>query len=236
MSNLAVVTGAGSGVGRAIVLMLAQRGWDVALIGRRRTTLDEVIAKAGKTTGRLLPFECDVADEKQTVAMAQAVKTQLGAPSVLVNNAGLNIPKRSLKELSIADFRRMIEVNLVGAFVCVHQFLPMMRQIGVGTIINIVSDSALNASAKAGGGYSSSKAGLRGLNQSINAEERGNGIRACAIFPGDIDTPFLEQRPAPPNASQRAAMLQPEDIAQCAILAIEMPARAMIEELLIKPR
>jgi NAD(P)-dependent dehydrogenase (short-subunit alcohol dehydrogenase family) len=216
--------------------MLAQREWSVALVGRRKNLLDDVIRAAGKTAERLAAFECDVADEAQVGAMAEAVKQQLGLPTVLVNNAGVNLPRRSLKELTTADFRRLIDVNLVGAFLCVHQFLPIMRESGGGTIVNVISDAGLAASAKGGSAYAASKFGLRGLNQAINAEERGNGIRACAIFPGDIDTPLLEKRPAPPSAEQRALMLQPEDVAKCAMLMIEMPDRAIVEELLVRPR
>lgn len=216
--------------------MLAQREWSVALVGRRKSTLDDVVRAAGKTAQRIAAFECDVADESQVGAMAEAVKEQLGLPTVLVNNAGVNLPRRSLKELTVADFRRLIDVNLVGAFLCVHQFLPIMRESGGGTIVNVISDAGLVASPKGGSAYSASKFGLRGLNQAINAEERGSGIRACAIFPGDIDTPLLEKRPAPPTVEQRAGMLQPEDVAKCVMLMIEMPDRAIVEELLVRPR
>jgi NAD(P)-dependent dehydrogenase (short-subunit alcohol dehydrogenase family) len=81
-----------------------------------------------------------------------------------------------------------------------------------------------------------SKFGLAGLTQSINAEERGRGIRACAIFPGDIDTPLLNQRPQPPDAAARAKMMQPEDVAACALPCIRLSAKVVIEELLLRPR
>ena len=74
------------------------------------------------------------------------------------------------------------------------------------------------------------------ITQAINAEERGRGVRACGIFPGDIDTPILEKRPAPPDAAARAKMMQPEDIAECVLLAINLPARVIIEEMLVRPR
>ncbi len=154
---------------------------------------------------------------------------------VLVNAAGTNTPKRALEVLSLEDYHRMINVNLNGAYYCVQAFLPQMRARKSGTIINIVSDAGKQASPKAGPAYVMSKFGLAGLTQSINAEERGNGIRACAIFPGDIDTPLLEKRPAPPTAQARAKMLQPEDVAECALLAIHLPARAVVEEILIRP-
>ena len=95
-----------------------------------------------------------------------------------------------------------------------------MRQRRSGTIINIVSDAGKQASPKAGPGYVISKFGLAGLTQSINAEERGNGIRACAIFPGDIDTALLEKRPQPPGAELRAKMMRAEDVAGCAVFCI----------------
>jgi len=155
---------------------------------------------------------------------------------VLVNAAGTNAPKRSLKELSAADYEQLMRTNLDGAYHCVQAFLPGMRERGSGTIVNSVSDAAKQASAKAGPAYVMSKFGLAGLTQSINAEERANGIRACAIFPGDIDTPLLDLRPAPPSAEARAKMLQAEDVAACALLAIQLPARAIVEEILIRPR
>jgi NADP-dependent 3-hydroxy acid dehydrogenase YdfG len=100
----------------------------------------------------------------------------------------------------------------------------------------IVSDAGLQASAKAGAAYVASKFGQRGLVQSINAEERVHGIRATAIFPGDINTPLLDKRPTPPPQEARAKMLQPEDVTACVMLAINLPDRAIIEELLIRPR
>ena len=130
----------------------------------------------------------------------------------------------------------MMDTNLNGAYFCVQAFLPQMRTRRSGTVINIVSDAARQASPKAGPAYSMSKFGLMGLTQAINAEERGNGIRACAILPGDIDTPLLDKRPAPPSAEARAKMLQPEDVAECALLAINLPSRATVEEILIRPR
>jgi NAD(P)-dependent dehydrogenase (short-subunit alcohol dehydrogenase family) len=102
--------------------------------------------------------------------------------------------------------------------------------------VNVVSDAAKQASAKAGPAYVMSKCGLAGLTQAINAEERAGGIRACAIFPGDIDTPLLNLRPNPPAAEARQKMLRPEDVADCVLLVIELPERALVEEILIRPR
>ena len=141
-----------------------------------------------------------------------------------------------LNVLSFEDYHAMIDTNLHGAYYCVQAFLPGMRARGSGTIVNIVSDAGKLANPKAGPGYVMSKFGLAGLTQSINCEERQNGIRACAIFPGDIDTPLLDKRPAPPDAAARARMMKAEDIAACAMLAINLPSRTVVEEILVRSR
>ena len=233
MDQIAVVTGAGSGVGRAVAHALAAEGWTVALLGRRAAALEET---AGKNPDKLIPFVCDVADSAAVGSVFSAVRKKFGFISVLVNAAGTNIPKRSWGELSTEDFLSLVNTNLNGVFFCVHAVLPEMRSQKRGTIVNINSDAGLTAHPKAGAAYAASKFGVTGLTQSINAEERGNGIRACGIFPGDIDTPILDKRPAPPSAEAREKMLKPADIAKCVMLAIELGPHAIVEQLVIRPR
>jgi NAD(P)-dependent dehydrogenase (short-subunit alcohol dehydrogenase family) len=158
------------------------------------------------------------------------------AVEVLVNAAGTNAPQRALEVLSDADYRSMMDTNLNGAYYCVQAFLPGMRNRGSGTIVNIISDAGKQASPKAGPAYVMSKFGLAGLTQAINAEERTRGVRAIGIFPGDINTPLLNRRPVVPDEAARARMMQPEDIAACVLLAVQLPSRAVIEELVIRPR
>ncbi len=167
--------------------------------------------------------------------MGPEVLARYGPVDVLVNAAGINVPRRALEVLSDADYRAMIAVNMDGAYYCVQAFLPAMRAEKRGTIVNVISDAALAASPKAGPGYVMSKFGLRGLTQAINAEERGRGVRACAILPGDIDTALLDRRPTPPPPEARVGMLRPEDVAECVMLAISLPQRAIVEELLVRP-
>jgi len=236
LKNVAVVTGAGSGVGRAIALLLAQQDWRVAIVGRRATALEETIRLAGPAASLLLACPCDVSNPEAVHQMAGRVLAMFDRVDVLVNSAGTNTPKRSLAELSYGNYQHLIETNLTGAYLCTQAFLPGMRSRGSGTIVNIVSEAGKQASPKAGPAYVASKFGLAGLTQSINAEERVHGIRACAIFPGDIDTPILNLRPSPPPPEARAKMLLPEDVAECAWLAIRMPPRAVVEELLVRPR
>jgi NADP-dependent 3-hydroxy acid dehydrogenase YdfG len=236
MPKTAIVTGAGSGVGQAVALRLAQEGWSVGLLGRRPEALQKTVQLAGDAGLRMLAIPCDVAKSTEVEKAAKAVAQKFGDPHVLVAAAGGNIPKRGWDVLETGDYQAVIEANLNGVFNCVHAVLPGMRKAGSGTIVAIVSDAGMQASAKAGAAYVASKFGLRGLCQSINAEERAHGVRCTAIFPGDINTPILDKRPVPPSPEARVKMLQPEDIVACVMLAINLPERAVIEELLIRPR
>lgn len=232
--RVAVVTGAGSGVGRATAIRLAKNGWRVALVGRREAALNETAALAGGSGAVVTP--CDVGNSEAVGRMARQVIGALGVPDALVNAAGLNAPRRALDVLSLEDFHSLMNANLNGAFYCVQAFLPGMRERGAGDVVNIISDAGKQASPKAGPAYVMSKFGLAGLTQSINAEERGRGIRACGIFPGDIDTPILNLRPVVPDAAARARMMQPEDVAEAVLFCLNLPRRAIVEELLLRPR
>jgi len=235
MSQIAVVTGAGSGVGRAVALLLLERGWSVVLVGRRAAALRETADLAGAAAERALVAACDIGEQPAVQQMAEDVLGRFGQVDALVNAAGTNTPVRSLAGLSLDDYHRLMKTNLNGTYYCVQAFLPAMRQRRAGTIVNIGSISGLRASPLAGVAYVMSKFGMVGLTQAINAEERQNGIRACVISPGEINTPILELRPSPPPDEARAKMLLPEDVARCVLLAIELPPRAVIEELTIQP-
>ena len=235
MNKIAIVTGAGSGVGRATAIQLVAQGWEVVLIGRQESTLQETARQTAD------PARCKIApliigDLEATKALAATLLAEYPHVDLLVNAAGTNVPQRSLEILSMEDYHEMMNSNLNGAFYLAQAFLPAMRRQKSGTIVNIVSEAGRQASPKAGPGYVISKFGMTGLTQAINAEERANGIRACSLFPGDIATPILDKRPAPPSAEARAKMMMPEDIADCVMLVVNLPERAVIEEILIRPR
>jgi NAD(P)-dependent dehydrogenase (short-subunit alcohol dehydrogenase family) len=234
--STAVVTGAGSGVGRAVVLDLARRGWQVALLGRRPAALQTTLDLAGLDASLLAAYPVDIRRPNAVRAVARLILDRFGAVDALVNAAGTNCPNRALDCLADADYHELIDTNLHGAYYCTQAFLPHMRQRAAGTLVYIVSDAGKLASPKAGPAYVMSKFGLAGLAQSVNAEERARGIRACAIFPGDIDTPLLDKRPAPPDLAARARMLRPEDVAACVRFCLELPPHAIIEELVVRPR
>lgn len=235
MSKIAVVTGAASGVGRATALKLLEAGWTVIASARGKEALSELERVSGGNQ-RLHTFALTVGNLEQTKSLADYVLRTFSRLDLLVNAAGTNVPRRSLEVLSNEDYHLMLDSNLNGAFYLIQAFLPAMRAQKSGTVVNIVSDAAKAASPKAGPGYVVSKFGMLGLTQAVNAEERGNGIRACAILPGDIATPLLDKRPAPPTSEARTKMLQPEDIADCVMLAVNLPERAVVEELVIRPR
>jgi NAD(P)-dependent dehydrogenase (short-subunit alcohol dehydrogenase family) len=232
-----VVTGAGSGVGRAVAAVFAGQGWQVALVGRREAPLTETLAAlAPDAAARCVTLPCDVAAAANVRTMAAAVLERFGRVDVLVNSAGLNVPHRALSVLSDHDWHEVLETNLSGAYYCVQAFLPAMRAQGAGTIVHVNSDVGKRARELAGAAYVASKFGLAGLSQQINAEERRHGIRSCSIFPRDINTPLLDKRPQPPPADVRAAMMQPEDVAACVWFVATLPARAIVEEIDITSR
>ena len=234
-TKTAVVTGAGSGVGQATAVRLLQTGWQVALVGRRETALQETVRLAGNFAAQALVQVCDITQPDAVTTIATQVLEKFGSVQVLVNAAGTNTPDRSLEKLQLTNYQQILDTNLNGAYYCVSAFLPSMRQRQSGTIINIVSVAGKQASPKAGVAYVVSKFGQAGLTQAINAEERSHGIRACSIFPGDINTPILDLRPSPPSAEARQLMLQVEDVAACVLLVIDLPLRATIEEIVITP-
>ena len=236
MSKNAVLTGGGSGVGRAIALQLAQQGWRVAIVGRRKEALQETVRLAGSHGSAMTTHACDVGDPTAVAGLRQQVLDKFGQVEALILGAATNAPRRSLEVLSLEDYHAMISANLNGAYYCVQAFLPQMRERRNGTIISIISEAGKQATPKSGPGYVVSKFGLAGLTQSINAEERAHGIRACAIFPGDIDTPLLDRRPQPPDAAARAKMLRSEDVAECALFCLNLPSHVIVEELLVRPR
>jgi NAD(P)-dependent dehydrogenase (short-subunit alcohol dehydrogenase family) len=235
MSKTAVITGAGSGVGRAVALKLVQQDWCIAILGRREEALRETSALAGPHASRITHYACDIGNSSAVAAVGKRILAEFKEVEVLVN-AGVHSCRRSLEALSLEDYHAMIATNLNGAYYCVQAFLPQMRARQSGTIINIVSDAGKQASPKAGPAYVMSKFGLAGLTQSINAEERARGIRACAIFPGDIDTPLLNKRPLPPDATSRAKMMRAEDVAECALFCLNLPPNVIVEEMLVRPR
>jgi len=229
-----VVTGAGSGIGQASAVVLAELGFRVAIVGRDPGKLAMTRTLLGRDD--TLVESCDVADAPSVAAMAARVLDATGGQvDVLICNAGTNVRDRALSKLTIEDWNRLIATNLTGAFHLVHAFLPAMRAKRDGLIIQICSIAGLRASVLGGVGYSASKFGQAALGVGISLEEGGNGIRSSVIYPGEVNTPILENRPVAVPQERKDAILQPEDIAAAVRFLVELSPRAHVPELVIKP-
>jgi len=231
--QVALVSGAGSGIGRAAALRLAREGPAMALVGRTAARLAETRQAIGDAEVETYP--ADVGDPAAVDALVAQVLRRFGRIDVVVNAAGINVRRRSLAEGSVEDFEQVLNTNLRGAFLLSRAVVPVMRAQGGGTIVHVVSDSGMRGNDFAGVAYTASKFGVRGLVQAINAEERRHGIRVSAIYPGEVNTPLLDKRPVPVSAEARQKMLQPEDVAECIALAALLPPRAIVEELVVRP-
>jgi NADP-dependent 3-hydroxy acid dehydrogenase YdfG len=234
----AIVTGGGAGAGRGIALALAREGMKVAAVGRRPDMVNETVALFAKDPangGEIHPMPGDIADRKRVAEIVRETESKIGPIWLLVNNAGINIPKRRLEVLSYEDWDKLIQVNLTGTFNMLHSVLPHMRSRKDGVVVNISSIAGKRASVLGGAAYSASKFGVTALSGVLGLEEAPNGIRSTAICPGEINTPILDQRPVPVSAERKATMLQPEDIAAAVLLVAKLPPTANIPELIIKP-
>lgn len=232
--QVALITGAGTGIGRAVAVLFAAEGARVALNGRRPEPLEETAVIVRAAGGEALVVTGDLTDSAAVDQVAAATLDAWGQIDILVNNAGLNVPKRDLAEIEVAGWQQVIDADLTAPFLLCRAVLPGMRDRG-GTIINVSSMAALRAGILSGPAYSAAKAGLNSFTASINVAERGRGIRACALCPGEVATPIMELRPFRPSPAAIATMLQPEDVAEAALLVAALPARATIEQILITP-
>jgi NADP-dependent 3-hydroxy acid dehydrogenase YdfG len=232
--KVALVTGGGSGIGLAVARSFLQDGACVAIAGRDEAKL-RTAAKHLDAGERLLTHAGDVADPDQVRRLVEAVTERWGRVDLLVNNAGLNIKQRSLRELTPATWQLLLRANLDGAFYCIHAVLPQMLQRRDGVIINISSVAGKRASPLGGAAYAASKFGMRALGLCLAAEEKDSGIRVSTIYPGEVDTPILEVRPQPVSAEQRRRILQPEDVAAAVLFVATLPPHVSVPELVIKP-
>ena len=231
----ALITGAGSGIGRGIAIALDGIGVRLALVGRDVKKLEETRGLLAQAGGETLLLPCDVADRDQVGSTVKQVLAAFGKIDVLVSNAGVNVKNRALGVLDPADWDKMIATNLTGAFNLAFFVLPSMRERQSGLVIQIDSVSGKRVSVLGGIGYSASKFGQAALGIGIGREEGAKGIRSTVIYPGEVETPILDARPVPVPAERRQMILQPEDVGQAVRFLVELHPRASIPELVIKP-
>jgi NADP-dependent 3-hydroxy acid dehydrogenase YdfG len=234
VGKVCLVTGGGSGIGLAVARTFLDEGARVAIASRDEAKLRHAaLTLAG---GDCLTFYAmDVSAPDQVEAAVEQINERWGPVEILVNNAGLNLRARSVRELTPQSWQLLLRANLDGAFYCIHAVLPAMLQRRDGVIINISSIAGKRPGPLGGAAYAASKFGMRALGLCLAAEEKDSGIRVSNIYPGEVDTPILEVRPQPVSDEQRQRILRAKDVADAVLYVATLPPRVSVPELVIKP-
>ena len=226
--RVALVTGAGRGIGRAVSLALARSGARVVLAARTADQIEAVAAEIARAGGEALAVPTDVSREEDVVALFGRVRDRL---DVLVNNAGVGV-FGPLDAFAAADFDRVLGVNLRGTFLCCREAMRLMKPRKGGWIINVSSVVGFKGYPNQAA-YTASKHGVVGLTKSLAVEAQPHGIRVSVILPGGVDTGLAGS--ARPDLD-RSALLQPEDIAQTVIYLLSLSDRAAVDQIYIRRR
>lgn len=192
-SKVAVVTGAGSGIGRAVAVALSEAGFDVALAGRRQDALEETAALCAGGDGRTLVAQTDVAKEDQVASLFQATQDRFGRVDLLFNNAGLTAPAVTIDELPVERWRAVVDVNLTGAFLCAQAaFRVMRRQQPMGG--RIINNGSISAAVPRpfSAPYTATKHAITGLTKALSLDGRAFDIACSQIDIGNAETPMTE--------------------------------------------
>ena len=228
----ALITGASSGIGKATALAFAKAGINLALLGRSEEKLTAV-AQAARSIGVIAnTYMVDLSQLDRVSTKIAAIAADFDNLDILINNAGMAYT-RSMGDTPLADWQRIIDLNLTSVFQCIQGILPHMRQRRSGTIVNISSIASKQVFPN-WGAYSVSKFGLMALTQAIAGEERANGIRVSAVCPGSVDTPLWDTATVQADFD-RSTMLTAETVAQGILYTVLAPAGAVVEELIIMP-
>jgi 3-oxoacyl-[acyl-carrier protein] reductase len=229
--KIAVVTGGTRGIGRAIAERLLREGASVAICGRTRETVDRAVSGLQGVGGKIFGHPADVTDPDQVRQFFQAVDGTFGGLDILVNNAGAAV-FRKVAEMTVADWRRNIDLNLNGPFYCSHEALPRFRQRGGGFVINISSLAGKNAFS-GGAGYNASKFGLNGFSEALMLDHRHDNVRVSYIMPGSVATEFSGS--PTDRRGDTSWMIAPEDVAEAVAMVLRMPARTMVSRIEMRP-
>ena len=232
--KVVLVTGGGSGIGLAAAKGFLDEGARVAITGRNSQKLNEA-AKALAGGERVFHHPADLTEPEQVKTLVEKVTQHFGPIDILVNNAGLNIKERSIRDLNPERWQALVRGNLDSAYYCIYEVLPQMLKRKDGLIINISSTSGKRAGPLGGAAYAAAKFGMAALGICLAAEEMQSGIRVSNIFPGEVDTPILVNRPTPVSDEHRRRILKPEDVAAAILFVATLPPSVSVPELVIKP-
>ncbi len=233
--KVSIITGAGTGIGRSAALMFAEAGSDLVLAGRRQAPLDEVAELARKHGVEVEVRSTDLEDGDAAAALGKWSLERFGKVNILVNNAGHSSRVRSIRYVGPEEWDSVFKVNVEGVYRLTQSVLGNMIERGEGTVITVSSMAALTPGLMGGAPYSAAKAASLNMIRGMNTELTKYGVRACAIMPGEVDTPILENRPRPPDADDRSTMMQADDIAQAVFLCAAMPQRTIVEQVVMMP-
>jgi NAD(P)-dependent dehydrogenase (short-subunit alcohol dehydrogenase family) len=236
--QVALVTGASSGLGRATALALAESGADVVLLARSAEDLEHIVTEIAQRGRRALALPGDLAHEDYLVnTVARAIET-FGRLDILVNAAGIDVPG-AVVQLAASDWDYVLAVNLRAPFLLAKAVFPHMSQAGRGTIINISSVAGKRGWANAGA-YCASKFGLTGLTQALAAEGKADGIRACIVYPGAMATHWglwspTERHTTPREAQPPTKALPPAEVAALIVWIAAAPPELVLNEAIVSP-
>ncbi|MGA7220166.1 MAG: SDR family NAD(P)-dependent oxidoreductase [Candidatus Sulfotelmatobacter sp.] len=227
--QVAVVTGAGRGIGAAIAQRLSHLGAAVVLCGRTPAHLESTAQDILQADGSAQVVPCDVTSLQTVETAAERVEASLGRVDILVNNAGIGGFGGPLHQLPPASWEQILNTNLRGVYYMIRAFAPMMIRARAGHIVNISSLAGKNALPN-GAAYAASKWGLNGLSYSLAEELRSHNIRVSVICPGSTNTEL-----SPHAGKDPAKMLQPEDVAHAVAMLVTQSPQSFVSEILLRP-
>src|SRR5215467_10436131 len=227
--KIALVTGAGRGIGAAIALKLASLGATTIVCGRTLARLQHTAGQIRSAGGQSKAMACDVADWNSVAALADRVQKTFDRLDILINNAGIGTFGGPLHTMPTDKWDAMFNTNLRGVFYMIRAFAPMMISSGGGDIVNISSIAGKGPLPNAAA-YGASKWGLNGLTQSVAEELRGHGIRVSIVCPGSTHTEF-----SPHEGKSPDKMLVPEDVAHAVAMLVTSRPQAFVSEVILRP-
>lgn len=225
--QIAIVTGASKGIGRAIAIALAAEGAHVVLAARGKPELESLAKKIHDGGGKGIALKIDLTNDDHVWMLVDETIKRFGRIDILVNNAGMGVLK-PFAEMGTAEFDEMWKLNMRAPFVLTKIALPHLIRQKSGAIVNIASLAGKN-SFVTGTGYAATKWALRGWASSLMLEVREHNIRVVTIFPGSVDTTFSSMN------KRGEKITQPEDVADAVVFAVTAPARSMFSEIDVRP-
>jgi NADP-dependent 3-hydroxy acid dehydrogenase YdfG len=236
----ALITGASSGIGEATAVAMAREGAAVALGARRKERLDELVARIESEGGVATAIEADVSDEDQARSLVAGAHTELGGLDCLVNNAGVML-LGLVQGADTDEWRRMIDVNLLGLLYCTHAALPLIRDGGGGDVVNVAS--VAGRTARMGlAAYNMTKWGVVGFSEALRQEARHLGVRVTCVEPGMVDTelqghnrnPMVVER-IEQAREQIGKVLEADDVARAVVYVVSQPKHVSVNEVMVRP-